>query len=559
MTVKKAVVLAAGFGTRLRPFTSVTPKPLLPVWGESMLGRVVQQLRAWGVEEITVNCHYLHEQIEDWCAANKCRVSYEPEILGTGGALNPLKEWIGEDNFYLVNGDIVFEGFEGFKNDKEFAREDVLGLAVITTEGPRTIEVEPTRNIVTCWQSPDPGYEGTFTYCGIALLKPAIFDYLAPKGASSIVEAYEKATMSGRFILGIEPKDFLWTDAGTIAKYIEVNQQGDVNDFAALPQIAAVVKELGLTDPVEFLGARGSNRCFFKVGNAIIILYDDEARKENARYAALAKWLAAKGIAVPKVLLEKPDLKVLVLENAGATDLASEAHRRGALATYSPVIEALVAFSRLADEEDLPALEKAFDAALWTDEQSLFKEFALGRRYARACSAEVEKDFAKLVAVLEKEPRALVHRDFQSSNILWKNGKMSIIDFQGMRLGPAVYDLASLVYDPYIKLTEKERGALIALYAKASGRDDIAKIVPFAAAERLIQALGAYGRLASVGQQGFSQYIMPALENLLAVADEAGLEALGALAEELIATEIKFAHERSHHHHHSAQGEEAKD
>lgn len=557
MTVKKAVVLAAGFGTRLRPFTSLMPKPLLPVWGASMLTRVVQQLRDWGVEEITVNCHYLHEQIEAWCAANNCRVSYEPEILGTGGALNPLKDWIGQDDFYLVNGDIVFEGFEGFKETREFAREDVLGLAVVTTEGPRTIEVEPTRNIVTCWKSPDPGYDGTYTYCGIALLKPAIFDFLAPEGASSIVEAYEKATMSGHFILGVEPKGLLWTDAGTIPKYIEVNQQGDANDFGALPQIAEAQKQLSLPEAVEFLGARGSNRCFFKVGNAIIILYDDEARKENARYATLAQWLAAKGIAVPKVLLNKPEMKMLVLENAGSTDLATEARRKGTLLTYRPVVEALAAFGKLADESDLPELEAEFNAALWAEEQALFKEYALGRRYARACSEEVEKDFAKLTEVLEKEPRALVHRDFQSSNVLWKNGKLSIIDFQGMRKGPAVYDLASLVYDPYMKLTMAERAALVTLYGKVTGRDDIAKVLPFAAAERLIQALGAYGRLASVGQTGFSQYILPALENLLAVADEAGLDALGALAEELIAMEMHFEHER-HHHHHAAESE-AKD
>ncbi|HBJ60029.1 MAG TPA: hypothetical protein DDY72_06365, partial [Verrucomicrobia bacterium] len=160
MVVKKAVVLAAGLGTRLRPFTCATPKPLLPVWGESMLAHVVRQLRDWGVEEIAVNCHYLHEQIEAWCAANGCRASYEPEILGTGGALNPLRDWIGADDFYLVNGDIVFAGFDGFADGTEFARPDVVGLAVVTKEGPRTIEVEPTRHIVTCWESPDAGYDG---------------------------------------------------------------------------------------------------------------------------------------------------------------------------------------------------------------------------------------------------------------------------------------------------------------------------------------------------------------------------------------------------------------
>lgn len=548
MSVKKAVVLAAGYGTRLRPFTCVTPKPLLPVWGESMLARTVRKLRAWGVEEITVNCHHLHGQIEAWCAANGCRASHEPEILGTGGALNPLREWIGTDDFYLVNGDIVFEGFDGFTDRKAFAQDDVIGLAVVTKEGPRTIEVEPSRNIVTCWQSPDPGYEGTFTYCGIALLKASILDYVQPQGASSIVQAYERATMDGRFVLAVEPKNLLWTDAGTIPRYLEVNEEGASNAFDALPQIAAALEELHLSGPVSFLGARGSDRCFFKVGGAVIVVYDDATRGENARYAAHARWLASKGMAVPKVLAARPDLKMLVLENAGSTDLASYARRAGTLAAYKPAVEALAAFGKLGDAADLPPLEPAFDAALWRQEQGLFKEFALGRRYGRACPEGVEKDFAKLSEALEKEPRALVHRDFQSSNILWKNDTMRLIDFQGMRMGPALYDLASLLYDPYARLTDADREALAALYARESGREQtrVAEALPFAAAQRLVQALGAYGRLASVGQPGFSRFILPALENLLAVADEAGLDALGGLAEELIAVEMKHAHAHTH-------------
>ena len=112
MIVKKAIVLAAGLGTRLRPLTCAAPKPLLPVWGESMLARIIERLRKLGATDIVVNCHYLHEQVEAWCAANGCRAAYEPEILGTGGVLNPLREWIGQNPFYLVNGDIVVEGLD---------------------------------------------------------------------------------------------------------------------------------------------------------------------------------------------------------------------------------------------------------------------------------------------------------------------------------------------------------------------------------------------------------------------------------------------------------------
>jgi hypothetical protein len=100
-----------------------------------------------------------------------------------------------------------------------------------------------------------------------------------------------------------------------------------------------------------------------------------------------------------------------------------------------------------------------------------------------------------------------------------------------------VYDLASLVYDPYVKLSERERTAVAAVYARASGRDGVVDVLPAAAVERLVQCLGAYGRLSSVGRVEFEKFVLPALENLLAAADEAGLDAVGALAEDLIAAE----------------------
>ena len=133
--VRKAIVLAAGFGTRLRPLTLSRPKPLLPVMGEPMLARILDMLVSWGVEDITVNAHYLADQIEDFVkeyqgdAAKgvKISVSREDEILGTGGALRPLKSWIGDEPFWLVNGDIVVEDLdpepieEAFEQSGRFA------------------------------------------------------------------------------------------------------------------------------------------------------------------------------------------------------------------------------------------------------------------------------------------------------------------------------------------------------------------------------------------------------------------------------------------------------
>lgn len=542
--IRKAVVLAAGHGTRLRPFTCATPKPLMPVWGETMLARIVALLRARGVDDIVVNSHHLHEQVRVWtdeyrkaaqAAGDKVRikVSYEPEILGNGGVLNPLREWIGDEPFYLVSSDIVMENVPDL--EKPFARlktSGCIGVALVTEAGPRTIEVEPESKFVTCWKSPDPGVEGTFTYCGFAILKPEILKYVKPEGFSSIVTAYEKAMMEGgKFVKAVQADDLLWEDAGTIQRYIDLNRDGEDNAFADIPQLKAV----GATNP-KFLGARGSERVFFGCDQGIAVLYDDGNRDENGKYPGHARWLKAKGIPVPDVLVDRPDVKAMLMSNAGT-------ERKMSLEDYAKVVETLVRFNALGTEPDVPAdLLPPFDDETWEWERNLFAKYCLGANFQMEMSAAVRKELEGVAEILEKEPKALVHRDFQSTNVLWKGSDLAFIDFQGMRLGPAAYDLASLVYDPYVTFTDEQRRALVALYAKTAGRPEFEKVLPLAAVQRLCQCLGAYGRLASVGQPQFQKHVVPALQNLLDAADKASLEAVGALAEDLLA---KFSHRHS--------------
>ena len=558
--IRKAVVLAAGHGTRLRPFTCATPKPVLPVWGETMISRIVRLLRERGVDDIVVNAHHLNEQVRAWvdnyrrnaqAAGDKVRIklSYEPEILGNGGVLNPLREWIGEDPFYLVNSDIVMENVPDLAVQFEkMTSSSVIGCALVTASGPRTVEVEPESKFITCWKSPDPGVEGTYTYCGFAILKPEILAYVKPDGFSSIVTAYEKAMMEGgKFVKSVVADDLLWEDAGTIASYIGLNSDGEDNAFADIPQIKAT----GATN-VRFLGARGSERVFFGCDQGIVVLYDDGNRDENGKYPGHARWLKAHGIPVPEILADIPTMKTMLMSNAGE-------ERKMSVDDYAKVVETLAKFGALGSEKDLPDLLPQFDDETWEWERNLFAKYCLGANFQMEMPAAVRAELESVAEILEKEPKALVHRDFQSTNVLWKGDALAFIDFQGMRLGPAAYDLASLVYDPYVKFTDDQRRALVALYAKAAGREEFVKVLPFAAVQRLVQCLGAYGRLASVGQPQFGKHVLPALENLLDAADKAGLDAVGALCEDLINREMKKEKSRmknvgDHHctcgHHH---------
>jgi len=549
MRARKAIVLAAGLGTRLRPLDAAVPKPLMPVWGVPMIARIVDTLRNWGVADIAVNCHHLADKTEAWCRGNGCFASREPEILGTGGAINPLRGWLGGEPFYLVNGDVIAEGIDECPfGDAEFGKDEIA-RCLVSESGPRTIEVEPSSGFVTCWKSQDAGLPGTYTYCGMALLSPRIAEFVAPAGYSTIVEAYGKAMEAGKFVKALRPEGFLWADAGTVDSYIEVNTSGDDNAYGSFPQLeayAATRKDGGAAEKVEFLGARGSDRCFFRQGRAVVVAYDDAKRRENARYAGHARWLKGKGAPVPEVLADLPGDKTLALEWAGAPrDMTPQ--------EYARAVEALARFNALGAEPDLPELEEPFGPALWKWERDLFAKHCLGERYGMELSAGAEAELVRAAETLDREPPALVHRDFQKSNILWRNGEMFFIDFQGMRRGPASYDLASLLYDPYAKLDARMRRALAELYAKTSGSRAAAENLAVAGTERLVQALGAFGRLAAAGHPEFGKHVPAALQNLLAAADEAGFDALGALAEELIAKEGKRA-EAAHGHGHECGG-----
>ena len=173
-------------------------------------------------------------------------------------------------------------------------------------------------------------------------------------------------------------------------------------------------------------------------------------------------------------------------------------------------------------KEHLPA---EFNAALYRWEQKYFFDNCLGRCFRVSESKRKElaalprlRETSKHLAVL---PRVLVHRDFQSQNIIIQNGQANLIDFQGMRPGLAEYDLASLLYDPYVDLAETERAELITYYREQQSKSgtrrdgDFDSTLRLCVMQRLMQALGAYGFLGLVkGQKNFLQYIPRAVRSL---------------------------------------------
>ncbi len=218
-------------------------------------------------------------------------------------------------------------------------------------------------------------------------------------------------------------------------------------------------------------------------------------------------------------------------------------------AFYESALDEIARLHRLPDDtsrairQDLPA---EFNAALYLWEQNYFLENCLGRYFGM--NEAQSRELAALPALREiaeglaRLPRVLVHRDFQSQNILMRTGQAYLIDFQGMRPGLPEYDLASLLFDPYVDLSNVERAELIAYYRGRQTENgltidgDFDDTLRVCAMQRLMQALGAYGFLGLVKRhKDFLQYISPAMKSLRAIiAGIDGLQPLGATLDRLI-------------------------
>jgi N-acetylmuramate 1-kinase len=299
----------------------------------------------------------------------------------------------------------------------------------------------------------------------------------------------------------------------------------------------------------------GSDRKFYRVRcspeqTLILVKYNLE-REENRHYVQIAKFLVAHGIRVPKIYYHDPDEGLIWIEDLGDEDLFS--YRRESWlvrrAFYESALDEIARLHRLPDDtsrairQDLPA---EFNVALYLWEQNYFLENCLGRYFGM--NEAQSRELAALPALREiaerlaRLPRVLVHRDFQSQNILIRTGQAYLIDFQGMRPGLPEYDLASLLFDPYVDLANVERAELIAYYRGRQAENgltidgDFDDTLRLCAMQRLMQALGAYGFLGLVKRhKDFLQYISPAMKSLRAIIAEIdGLQPLGATLARLI-------------------------
>jgi mannose-1-phosphate guanylyltransferase len=226
----KALVLAAGYGARLRPLTDHTPKPALPVLGLPMLAHTLRRLAAVGVVDVAVNLHHLDAQIPERLAGvpglPEVRYSFEESLLGTLGALAPLRGFFADARAVLiVNGDSLCRWPIRRLLRRHFRCGAAATLLLTTRAAPARygggVGIDRDRNVVSfrAGGSPD-GATVRRVFAGAHALSPRLLERLPEGPSDSIADLYEPLLREGSK-LATCATGRRWHDLGTPRRYLE--------------------------------------------------------------------------------------------------------------------------------------------------------------------------------------------------------------------------------------------------------------------------------------------------------------------------------------------------
>jgi len=239
----KAMILAAGLGTRLRPLTDDRPKALVTVAGRTLLETALERLRGAGVTEVIVNVHHFAEMVVEYLKANdnfgmRIEVSHEESLLDTGGGLKKagwffLEDGAGaQDPFLLHNVDVISAIDLGRMVRVHEEHCALATLAVQERETSRFLLFDGQgqlcgrrvgREVKTEWARSAEDAQA-LAFSGIHVLSPRIFAELKEEGAFSIIDAYLRLAAQGEKITSFRADDAYWRDLGRPESIVEASR-----------------------------------------------------------------------------------------------------------------------------------------------------------------------------------------------------------------------------------------------------------------------------------------------------------------------------------------------
>ncbi|HID68923.1 MAG TPA: nucleotidyltransferase family protein [Desulfobacterales bacterium] len=216
----QAMILAAGFGTRLLPYTKLRPKPLFPLLNEPLLLLTIRRLQAAGFDHIIVNCHYLREQIVTTLEGLPgIVIQEEASVLGTGGGLRLALPNLRDEPLLVTNGDIYHSVNYGELYRAHDSAEAEVTMAM--HDYPRFNKVNVQTDYVTGFDNQQGGELLAFT--GLHVLEPDVLEKIPLQQEYSIIDRYRELLQEKKKIRALRVDGSFWADMGTVEDYLDLH------------------------------------------------------------------------------------------------------------------------------------------------------------------------------------------------------------------------------------------------------------------------------------------------------------------------------------------------
>ncbi len=234
--VRRAFVLGAGLGKRLRPLTDELPKPLVPVFQKRLVTFAFDHLRSVGIREIIVNTHHAAWR---WASLFPQKMYYgtgltfihEPILLETGGGIRNIATLLGDEMFYVYNGDTITDlPLEKLAEEQARTKADVV-LALRSCGGPLRVSLDQASGaILDLAGLAGSGVEARYLFSGQYLATPLLHEFLQPGQPESVIAALVRMIRRGCRVQGVVCDEGNWFDLGQRAAYLEAHRRLLVDD-----------------------------------------------------------------------------------------------------------------------------------------------------------------------------------------------------------------------------------------------------------------------------------------------------------------------------------------
>ncbi len=224
----RAMILAAGLGTRIRPLTTVRPKVLIPLMGTTILDYWMWRFEKAGVESVMVNAFHLGQRLAGyvngraWPIELRCRI--EAELLGTGGGLRNVCDFFGQDTAVVVNGDIICDVSLDRLVSEHRRHGGPVSLLLQDCDSFNNVAVDAEDHILGFGQEARelcrvrPGVR-RLAFTGIHVIDPKVLEGLPANRPSDILDLYRGLIRSGRPVRALYGPGMFWREMGSVAAY----------------------------------------------------------------------------------------------------------------------------------------------------------------------------------------------------------------------------------------------------------------------------------------------------------------------------------------------------